>query len=70
MRGISWLAEEPVTFQEGPLLHEVGWLDGLLVHRSVSQFRVCSVDSLFPFQDAKIEIEAIAVVGEIVDSAS
>jgi hypothetical protein len=30
----------------------------------------CSAASLFHFQGAKIEIEAIAVIGEIVDSAS
>jgi hypothetical protein len=56
----------------------VGWFDGSLicwfvgrsVGKSVSQSMACSVASLFHFQDAKIEIEAIAVVGEIVDSTS
>jgi len=46
------------------------WFVGQSVGKSVSQSMACSVASLFHFQDAKIEIEAIAVVGEIVDSTS
>ena len=46
------------------------WFIGQSVGKSISQSMACSVASLFHFQDAKIEIEAIAVVGEIVDSTS
>ena len=46
------------------------WFIGWSVSQSVSQSMACSVASLFHFQDARIEIEVIAVVGEIVDSTS
>ena len=69
MQGISLLSEDGLCCME-----LVGWLDGSLVgqsvSQSVSQSMVCSIASLFHFQDAKIEIEAIAMVGEIVDSSS
>jgi hypothetical protein len=55
-----------ICFSVRILLHGVG----SLVSQSVGKFIACSAVCLFHFQDAKIEIEAIAVVGEIVDSTS